>query len=247
MRTRTFPHNAFTLLAALCCLFTSPKAALAQGAVAFIPTGSYYHYLDNGTDQGTAWQSLSFDDSGWAIGQAPLGYGQANLNTIVSYGNDAASKYIATYFRHSFATPGNTSVSNLLVRLRRDDGAIVYHNGEKVFRNNMSTGAVNYLTLGSSEVTGTDETNFFSSFVFSSSLLAAPGASNVLAVEVHQASAASSDLAFCAELTGNAALPTSLAIPVPAGFTTIANNFDRGGSTLSELFSQVLDGTEVYK
>jgi hypothetical protein len=247
MRIRTLPHSAFTLLAALCCLFTSPKAALAQGAVAFIPTGSNYHYLDNGTDQGTAWRSLSFDDSAWAVGQAPLGYGQANLNTIVSYGNDAANKHITTHFRHPFATPANTSVSNLLVRLRRDDGAIVYLNGQEVFRSNMSTGAVNYLTLAASAVTGADESNYFSSFVFSSTLLAPPGGSNVLAAEVHQASAASSDLAFCSELTGNAALPTSLTIPVPAGFTTLANNFDHGGNTLSELFSQVLDGTEVYK
>ena len=247
MRTRTFPHSAFTLLAALCCLFTIPKTALAQGQVVFIPIASSYRYLDNGSDQGTAWRSPSFDDSGWAVGQAPFGYGQANLTTPVSFGNDANNKYITTYFRHAFTTPVNTSVANLLVRARRDDGAIVYLNGKEVFRSNMTNGPVNYLSLAYSEVTGADETNYFSSFVFSSAWLAPPGSNNVLAAELHLASPASPDLAACFDLTGNAALPNSLTVQVAQAWSTIANNFDHGGNTLTELFPQIADGTEIDK
>ncbi len=247
MKIKTLARTTVALLTALGGLFCVPKGVLAQGPVEFIPIGSNYRYLDNGSDQGTAWRELSFNDAGWSNGVAPLGYGQANLNTTIGYGGNAANKYITAYFRHTFTTPQNSSVSNLLVRARRDDGCFVYLNGHEVFRSNMSTGSVNYLTLAASEVTGADESNYFSSFVFSTEWLAPAGSNNVLAAEVHLASPSSPDLVACLELTGNATLPTLLPISLTTGYSAIANNFNRGGNTLSELFPSVLDGTEIYK
>jgi len=45
---------------------------------------------------------------GWASGPAQLGYGDGDEATVVSYGPDSGSKYITTYFRHTFgvADPG---------------------------------------------------------------------------------------------------------------------------------------------
>ena len=40
-----------------------------------LPKGSTWKYLDDGSDQGTAWMTVDFDDSGWASGPALLGYG----------------------------------------------------------------------------------------------------------------------------------------------------------------------------
>ena len=37
-----------------------------------IPQGSDWKYLDNGSDQGTAWRELGFDDGQWARGAAEL-------------------------------------------------------------------------------------------------------------------------------------------------------------------------------
>ena len=37
-----------------------------------VPTGSVWKYLDNGSDQGTAWIAPGFDDSAWAAGPAEL-------------------------------------------------------------------------------------------------------------------------------------------------------------------------------
>jgi len=68
----------------------------------------------------------------------------------------------------------------------------------------MPTGMVTYTTNAASPVTGTDE-NIFYSTNFSPSLLVA--GTNILAVEVHQANATSSDLSFDLELSAAPAPP----------------------------------------
>ena len=41
----------------------------------FVITGETWKYLDNGSDQGTAWRNVTYDDSAWANGPSQLGYG----------------------------------------------------------------------------------------------------------------------------------------------------------------------------
>src|SRR5436190_664240 len=111
--------------------------------VTLIPSNSVWKYLDNGTDQGTAWRGISFDDSLWASGPAELGYGDDTETpprpeaTVLQYGPDAANKYTNYYFRRYFTVTNASSVSNLIIRLMRDDGAVVYINGAEVRRDNM--------------------------------------------------------------------------------------------------------------
>jgi hypothetical protein len=81
--------------------------------------------------------------------------------------------------------------------LRRDDGAIVYLNDVEVFRSNLPSGPVTYETLANTS--STSETAFFTREVSAAHLAAG---SNVVAVEVHQASATSSDMSFELELIG---------------------------------------------
>ena len=64
--------------------------------------GANWRYLDDGSDQGTAWYAPGFDDTGWADGDAQLGYGDGDETTVVSYGPDRWNKHITTYFRHTF-------------------------------------------------------------------------------------------------------------------------------------------------
>src|SRR5262245_39916963 len=69
-----------------------------------VSTGSFWTYLDNGSNQGTNWSRPGFDDSAWGFGQAPLGYSDtgSGLTTIVSYGPTNNNKHVTTYFRHIF-------------------------------------------------------------------------------------------------------------------------------------------------
>lgn len=59
------------LLSAVCLLSFLPGSAPAQ--LTLVPAGSTWKYLDNGTDEGTAWRQSAFDDSAWASGPAQLG------------------------------------------------------------------------------------------------------------------------------------------------------------------------------
>jgi hypothetical protein len=162
-----------------------------------VPTGSTWRYLDDGSDQGTAWHEPDFDDSGWRSGPAQLGYGDGDEATVVSYGDDAENKHITTYFRHSFDVADASIFGSLTLRVLRDDGAVVYLNGTEVFRTNMPNGAISYNTLAASTVGGSDESRFLTTTVDPSIL---NDETNVLAVEIHQAAVTSSDISFDLEL-----------------------------------------------
>ena len=51
-----------------------------------VAAGSIWRYLDNGTNQGTAWRAAGFNDSTWASGPALLGYGHGDEATTVGFG-----------------------------------------------------------------------------------------------------------------------------------------------------------------
>lgn len=182
-------------------------------ATTLVATGSTWKYLDNGSDQGTAWRDPSFNDAAWASGAAELGYGDAPVTTV-AFGGDANNKYVTTYFRRSFTVANPTLYGHLKVRLKRDDGAVVYLNGAEVYRVNMTpTGTVAYNMLANATVGGADEDTFFDSPDLQNMLVAG---ANVVAVEIHQSAVDSSDLSFDAELL---AYPTTETILSPRGAT----------------------------
>ena len=161
--------------------------------VALVPMGAVWHYLDDGSDQGTAWREASYNDSGWREGPAELGYGDTDVATVIRYGPNSNNKHITTYFRHSFEVEDPAVYTSATMELVRDDGAVVYLNGAEVFRSNMPAGNIRTATRASSTVSGTDEIASFDE-VFNPSLLKRGG--NVLAVELHQSSPTSSDVRF---------------------------------------------------
>ena len=163
------------------------------GTLVLVTAGSNWRYLDNGSNQGTAWRDSSFDDSGWAEAPAQLGYGDGDENTVVGFGPNSGNKFITTYFRHTFFVSDPSSISSLTLELLRDDGAIVYLNGSEIRRENMPSGTIDYLTNASTGLGGATEDTFIQSTVDPALLVAGD---NLLAVEIHQANSTSSDISF---------------------------------------------------
>ena len=131
----------------LAALVLATVTFTAQASTTPIVYGrSVWKYLDNGTNQGTAWREPGFDDSAWAAGWAELGYGEGDEATHVGYGIDPLRRYVTTYFRQTFAVANPALLSQLTLRMIRDDGAVVYVNGTEVWRVNMPTGAISSLT-----------------------------------------------------------------------------------------------------
>ena len=168
----------------------------------FIVAGSTWKYLDDGSNQGTAWRDISFDDASWASGNAQLGYGDGDEATVISYGSSSSNKYITYYFRQSFNVSDPSAFSALELQLLRDDGAVVYLNGTEVYRSNMPSGSISYTTQASSAIGGSAENTWHTASVSAALLVTG---TNVLAVEVHQSNKTSSDLSFDCSLTGTAA------------------------------------------
>jgi hypothetical protein len=192
------PNSQYTIGASSSATATIVDNDSAGTPTTLVATGSSWKFLDNGSEQGTAWRGSAFDDSAWQSGAGPLGYGNGTVVTTVSYGPDAAKKYITTYFRHGFTVADPSTMTSLNLRLRRDDGAVVYLNGVEVVRSNMPAGAITSQTKASTTVNGGDANVYFD-FSLDPSLLIS--GNNTLAVEIHQSTAGSADIIFDLGLT----------------------------------------------
>ncbi|MBC8486699.1 MAG: CotH kinase family protein, partial [Bacteroidetes bacterium] len=166
---------------------------LGNESINLISKCAIWKYLDNGTDQGTDWRELIFNDSEWKEDAAELGYGDGDEATVISYGPNSNQKYITTYFRKTFTISDVDNTDKLTLELLRDDGAIVYLNGSEVVRSNMPGGVISYNTLASDYISGENEKIFHKYSINPDYLLEG---NNVIAVEVHQATLSSSDLSF---------------------------------------------------
>lgn len=156
--------------------------------------GTTWKYLDNGSNQGTGWSATGFNDASWASGAAELGYGDAPVTTV-SYGSNVNNKYITTYFRKTVNIVNPSSYSSFLAGIRRDDGCVVYVNGVQVFISNLTAPvAFNTLATNAADDGATPQT-------FTIPTSAFVNGTNVIAVEIHQTNATSSDLTFDMALT----------------------------------------------
>ena len=209
-----------------------------------------WRYLDNGSNQGTAWRAPAFDDSTWATGRAELGYGDAvdgrPERTVVGYGPDANAKYATTYFRLGFSLAGKGALTSVGIRLMRDDAAAVYLNGTEIYRDRSANGFPNlaanpaYDAYASASLSSADEATLvdLSSYVDSAAALGAlVDGNNLLAVEVHQAAGNSTDMSMDIELRAQRA---------PYG-GVLANDTDADGDVLTaQLVSTTTRGTLVF-
>ncbi len=169
-------------------------ATLLVTVLTDLPTGSMswgtvWKYLDDGSNQGTAWRSPTFDDTSWASGAGQLGFGDSDETTSLNAG------YITYYFRHELNVRDASHIAGATFDLLYDDGAIVYLNGTEVYRTSLivpATGEVSY-SSGTSASVGSD--NFVESGLPIDKSLFVDGP-NIFAVEVHNRNSSSSDISF---------------------------------------------------
>lgn len=220
--------------------------------------GDYWRFLDNGTDQGTAWSAPNFDDSAWRRDRAEFGYGDQDERTPVSYGPNAAQKYVTTYFRTTFTVDELERVERVTAKIVYDDGAVIYINGQEAYRIGMGTGTIGYRTYASAA----GEYTMDSREISKNFLVAGV---NTIAVEMHQGSAGSSDMSFDFQLELALAAPTNarpiVTLNSPADGTTFgapgaiaitASAFDLDGSVAQvEFFANATrlgaDASDPYR
>ncbi len=151
-----------------------------------MPTGGQWRWHYSSDLPPENWTAPNFEDSSWDQGAAPLGYGDARINTTLDYG-DIDNKPLTACFRAGFHVNDPSFCKRLICELDADDGAIVYLNGFEVLRTNLpdsaTTASPALLAATSSLVAELDPKYLVAGL-------------NVLAVEVHQVDSHSADLIF---------------------------------------------------
>lgn len=203
-----------------------------------VPKLAEWYYLDDGTDQDTAWRYPSFFHRRWNYGPAILGYGDPSA-TVLSFGPDPNNKHIAYYFRKDVNIPSVAALADSIVfSIMRDDGAVVYVNGNEVFRTNMPAGPITFKTWAPTIIDGAAERQY-NNFMVHKSVF--QNGINTIAVQVHQRDSISSDLTFEMEVfedprTLNFTAPTAgQSIPAGQPFNVNWYNLSSVGNLTLEL------------
>ncbi len=174
----------------------SPAPVAVNGPSLQIETpiayGATWKYLDDGSDQGTAWRTDAFADAGWASGPAVLGWGGTQQTTI------GATKPTTTYFRRTFDVADADQVKLLELQAKFTQGAVLYVNGIEAGRWNMPAGTITSTTPASGYVGGAEDAAA-KPFKVPGSLLV--DGTNTVAVEVHGWRAQSGKVFFDLEAT----------------------------------------------
>ena len=167
------------------------QSAPSFAQVDLVSFGANWQYYDLGDEplmQGAFnWTDSSFNDDTWSTGAAELGYGEGDEATVIG------DTIITGYFRHEFTVADTSLIDNIDISLIFDDGAVVYLNGQEIWRVFMPDGPIAYDTLASETVGD----NLLRRINIPGNLIEGI---NVLAVEVHQVNEASSDLSFDCEV-----------------------------------------------
>ncbi|MEO8350963.1 MAG: CotH kinase family protein [Chthoniobacteraceae bacterium] len=183
----------------------------------FVRTGDAWKYLDDGSNQGTAWRGAGFNDSAWASGPSHLGYGDNDETTVVAFVDTdpvtaGVQKNATTYFRRVVNIPDPSIFGDFTLNYTYDDGVAIYVNGVEVSgtRQNLAANPAFDQFANGSDGDNAERSATLTTSVFSAS-------NNVIAVEVHQDSATSSDISFDLRLTGNppGGAGTNVSDPIP--------------------------------
>ena len=147
-----------------------------------------WKYWQSG-DEGLAWRQEAYDDTAWPAGRAPLGHDTSTLS--LPYNTPLTIGKTTYYFRTHFNCPTNPTGMKLRLQTYLDDGALVWLNGQSLYRQNLSAASPVYATHADSAVD-----NPTLEGPFDHDLGALREGDNVLAVEVHQVNSGSSDITF---------------------------------------------------
>lgn len=207
-------------------MYAMPQSgAPATPSSALITPGSTWHYWDypvghaNDDLASRRWTLSGFDMGGiWKSGTAPLGYGTGEEATVINRfqdpGGDTLTTIPSALFRRGFDVPDPTAITTLHLYLRRDDGAAVYLNGERILLDNLAPHDNLPTASALSPATVETRSQWHHSTVSARRLRAGR---NYIAVSVHQHAMTESILAFDLQLIGQMTAEPELSLKMEGG------------------------------
>lgn len=226
---------------------------LTTNTVRLVAFTNLWRYNQSGVDLGTTWTNRTYNDSGsgWSGGLGVFDVKSSGARTTVagepvgtqlSLGPQPAVNNISVYyFRTRFTfVPTNQASVTLRARAIIDDGAALYLNGQQLFRAGLADGA-----LGSDWANRTVGDPVYEEFegLPSASLISGE---NVLAAELHQVNATSSDATWGVELIADVVTRTrDTAAPIVEQLTPAAGATVDALSSLNVVFSEAVTGVDA--
>lgn len=224
--TRRTARRLATGVAAL-GLAVTPAIAHAATPVTLVAwEGSTWRIHDQGQDLIATFAAPAFDDSTWKTYTVQpgkvLGYGDTDVQApALEFGGNSAFKHPVTYFRTTFEVADPQLVTGLTLNHLRDDGTVIYLNGVEVLRSNMPAGTLTNRTFSTDTIDGAAEREVHTNAIPTTGLIAG---TNTIAVQLHQRSDSSSDIALKLSLTGEQEdeIPVPLSVAAPAVVGVVA-------------------------
>ena len=211
---------SFANYGALSYTFATPPAVLTTNLPLITLTNNSWRVNQSGTDLGTAWLDLAYDDTQapWFSGNGLFGYTPAPgaypaIRTALT-----SSGQNTYYFRTHFAWNNLANNIAFVVTNYLSDGAVYYLNGAEVRRVRMPAGTVGFATSATSTNSPAGHADIFG-------IPAGPLVigDNILEVETHQEASSSSDMVFGLSLTAASQYPVLVVdTNLPADQTVLA-------------------------
>jgi len=176
-------------------------------------TNTVWKYNQTGDNLLTDWKEVVYNDTAWPSGRGVLGWETDNqtvlplTNTVLSLSNLVTGARITTYYFRTHINIDDPTAVSITASNLIDDGAVIYVNGQEVHRENLPNAptVIRFDTVATAAI----EAAWIGYPIPSSFFVSGD---NVIAAEVHNAAATSSDIDFGFRLIGRGLPPTRIAI-----------------------------------
>ncbi|MBI3233083.1 MAG: chitobiase/beta-hexosaminidase C-terminal domain-containing protein, partial [Bacteroidetes bacterium] len=146
-----------------------------------------WKYFVGKTAPSASWKDVAFNDSLWLNGKGGIGNGDNDDSTIIA-------KTLSLYMRQKFDLVDTAKIANMILSMDYDDGFIAYLNGKEIARVNMANSAYNDSATAGHEAL-MYQGQYPEMFSVNDSIRKYLRLkNNVLAIQVHNNTIASSDL-----------------------------------------------------
>ncbi len=219
---------------------TMRSEKIVEISTPLIAMASTWRYHQSGNALSAAWKNPDYDDANWLSGEALFYVENSRLPATKKTPLDLGRT--TYYFRNRFTLDTGLDLEQTTINLETilDDGAVIYLNGVELFRIGMPDGPIQYSDYANRTVSNAVLEGPFS---LPGTLLR--NGDNVIAVEVHQTNANSSDIVFGLKLD---AVTTNKKNPIvlPIYYTTDGSDPRLDGGTLNPSAFRYEQPIEIY-
>ncbi len=220
------PSSFLHLVAALAALALGSLAARADVYELVPLANASWRFNQSSNLDGVNWTAPAYDDSGWDEGLSLLAFENNSaitpINTVLNDPRTAVDGVPghAYYFRLRFNWPYPTNNVTLRFTCRIDDCAAFYLNGVLLTNVGVNT-PITFASLGRGAIGGGTDADIDEVFAIMPASLVT--GDNVLAVEVHQTTATSSDIVWGGRVEGEIdTTPPTMADTIPLPGSTVS-------------------------